>query len=133
MESGLGSQTIAEFFKGLCGMWITRTSNRLVQEDTLFDTRVRKRNPENTDNGKTTQRTSMRQPNPNWKEEADEAYRETATPLGELSVQIKCVFDKFDRNIGQAIKSMKAFSRSIKLLREKGPRGTRKKKIRWMQ
>ena len=75
----------------------------------------------------------MRQPNPNWKEEADEAYRETTTPLGELSMQIKCVMDTFELDIWQAIRSMEAFGRSIKLLRKKEPRGTRKKKIRWMQ
>ena len=62
-----------------------------------------------------------------------EDYRETNTPLGELSVQIKCTFDTFERNIRQASKHMEAFGRAVKLLKQKGPRGTRKKKIRWMQ
>ncbi len=75
----------------------------------------------------------MRQPNPNWKEAADAAYRETVTPLGELRVQIKCAFDTFERDIRQAIKHMTAFGRAIKLLKEKSPRGIRRKKIRWMK
>jgi len=48
-----------------------------------------------------------------------------------LSVKIKCTMDTFDRAIGQAIKHIEAFGRAVKLLKEKGPRGTRKKKIRW--
>ena len=76
----------------------------------------------------------MRQLNSNWKEEeADTAYRETSTPLGELSVQIKCAMDTFEQNIIRAITRMKAFGRAVKLLKEKAPRGTRKKKIGWMQ
>ena len=75
----------------------------------------------------------MRQPNPNWKEEADEAYRETMTPLRELSVKIKCTFNRVERNIRQTIKHIEEFGRAVKLLKQKGPRGTRRKKIRWMQ
>ena len=71
----------------------------------------------------------MRKPNPNWKAEADEAYRETApTPLQEFAAAKDQLIGKI---IDQAAKDLKGFARAVKMM--KGPRGIRRKKIRWVK